>query len=70
MSMQPVFFDLQRATLGARERTGDKAIGVQVRAGTAEVVRVIYDKRGKATVTLLSGPHTPADAVKALEAMR
>lgn len=62
-------FELQRATLAARERTGDKAIGTRAHAGKVDVVRVVYDARGKATVSVLSGPHTATEAVVALGAL-
>lgn len=62
-------FDLQKATLAARARTGDKAIGTQVADGKVEVVRVVFDNRGQSTVTVLSGPHAPAAAIQALAAL-
>lgn len=45
---------LQTATLAARSRTKDKQIGVHVRQGKFQVVRVTYGKRGASTVTPLS----------------
>jgi len=62
-------FEIQRATTAARERTGDKAIGTRVSAGRIDIVRVVYDTRGKAAVSVLSGPHTAAEAVVALESL-
>lgn len=62
-------FDLQRATLAARARLGDKAIGTRVAAGRVEIVRVTYTKRGNGEVVVLSGPHTAAEAVAALGAL-
>lgn len=42
---------IQKATLAARKRTGDRSIGTRVKSGRLQVVRVTYDGKGKATVT-------------------
>lgn len=44
---------LQRATVAARTRTGDKTIATQVKNGLIQIVRVTFPdvKRGRATVT-------------------
>lgn len=55
--------DIRRATLAARERTGDKAIGTAVKAGKFQVQRVTYRKGGTSDVVALSDYLLPADAV-------
>ena len=37
-----VLFDIQRATLAARQRTGDAAISTQAKAGLLQVGRATY----------------------------
>jgi hypothetical protein len=44
---------LRIATLAARERTGDTALGVAVERGRFSVRRVTYDARGRSTVDVL-----------------
>jgi hypothetical protein len=62
---------LQQATLAARKRTGDDAIGTQVEAGKVQVVRVTYPngKRKPAHVEPLSGFLSAADAVAFVNAL-
>lgn len=63
--------DLRNATLSARRRTGDNAIGTQVEAGKVQVVRVTYPsgKGGKSVVTPLTRFLDPDDAIRALDAL-
>jgi hypothetical protein len=63
-------FQLQAATLAARERTGDKTIGTRVDSGRVQVVSVTYSPRGRSTAVPLSDWLPAADAVRALEAMQ
>lgn len=60
---QITFGDLRRATLAARERTGDKAIGTSVKQGLIRVERITYAKSGVSTVTALSDYLPAARAV-------
>lgn len=60
---QVTFGDIRRATLAARERTGDKAIGTNVEQGLFQVVRVTYPAKAKSVVEPLSARLTPADTV-------
>lgn len=62
-------FDIQRATLAARQRTGDNGIGTRVEAGRVQVVRVEYVKRKPANVTPLSAFVTAAEAVEFLNSL-
>lgn len=56
------FGDLRRATLAARERTGDKAIGVAVKQGRFQIQRITYPPhlKGRSDVQALS-EYLPAD---------
>lgn len=65
-------FALQAATLAARQRTGDKHIGTQVKQGRFDVVRAMppASGRGRYTVTVLAASLAPADAVAYLERMQ
>lgn len=65
-----VLFDIQRATIAARQRTGDAAIATQVKAGLLQVGRATYPE-GKSV-----GEFKPLtdwlpipDAIRALEAL-
>ncbi len=60
---QITFGDIRRATLAARERTGDKAIGTAVKQGKFQVQRVTFKKGGTSIVEPLSDYLLPADAV-------
>lgn len=64
-------FDIRNATLAARTRKNDQSIGTQIEAGKVQVVQVTYPagKRGKSTVTALSGWLYADDAVKFLDAL-
>jgi hypothetical protein len=55
--------DLRRATLAARERTGDKAIGTSVKQGLIRVERITYAKNGVSTVAPLSDYLPAADSI-------
>jgi hypothetical protein len=63
--------DLRNATLSARERTNDRTIGTQVKAGKVQVVRVTYPpgKGGRSVVTPITPFLTPEDAIRALDAL-
>ncbi len=63
------FGDIRRATLAARERTGDKAIGTAVKQGRFQVQRVTFSKSGLSAVQPLSDYLTPADALAFLTEM-
>lgn len=62
---------LRNATMAARERTGDRAIGTRVKDGQVQVVRVTYALRshGRSDVLPLSDYGTDADAIAFLDAM-
>lgn len=60
------FGDIRRATLAARERTGDKAIGTAVNMGRFQVQRVTFAKNGRSTVEPLSDYLLPSDTVRFL----
>jgi len=62
-------FNIQAATLKARERTGDKTISTNVKNGLISVVRVTYKKNGVSTVTPIAGPMTADKAIEALNAI-
>lgn len=66
------FSELRQATLDARERKQDAAIGVQVHQGLYDVVRAIppASGRGAYTIDCLSAGLTADGAVKFLEAMQ
>lgn len=55
--------DIRKATLAARVRTGDKALGTAVKAGRFQVQRVTFSKSGLSAVQPLSDYLAPADAV-------
>ncbi len=63
MSATITFGDIRRATLAARQRTGDKAIGTAVQMGKFQVQRVTFNKGGTSTVEALSDYLSPADTV-------
>lgn len=60
---------IQQATLAARQRTGDKAIGTRVKKGKFQIVRVEYSKGGKSTVREVSGWLAGPDLIPALNAL-
>lgn len=60
---QITFGDIRRATLAARQRTGDKAISTAVQQGKFQVQRVTFKKGGASTVDALSDYLSPADTV-------
>ena len=62
-------FQLQAATLAARTRTGDAAIGTRARNGQVQIVRVSFDASGNSTVCPLSGWMPVRDCVVALAAI-
>jgi hypothetical protein len=65
--MDITFGDIRRATLAARERTGDSAIGTAVKAGRFQVQRVTYPNgRDYGHVEALSEYLLPADTVRFL----
>jgi hypothetical protein len=63
---------LQKATLEARARTGDKHIATQAEAGLIDVVRSVppASGKGKYAVTVLSAGLTAVQAVAYLGAMK
>lgn len=61
------FGDIRNATLAARQRTGDSAIGTRVQKGLFQVVRVTYAKGGKSDVQALSDYLMLAAAVSFLQ---
>lgn len=62
--MQTVTFgDIRRATLAARQRTGDTAIGTMVKAGRFQVQRITYSKSGLSAVQPLSDFLAPVECV-------
>ena len=63
------FADIQRATIAARDRTGGRLIGTEVKAGRIRVVSVQYPsgKRGLAVVTPLSEFLAAAEVVHAID---
>lgn len=62
-------FQLQQATLAARQRTGDKHIGTRIEAGRVQVVRAVPTTRGRFDVLPLSGWMTAQEAVDAIRAI-
>jgi len=61
---------IQAATLAARERTGDKTIATQAKAGKTQIIRVTYDAKGKATITPVSDWMSPDLIPVALESVQ
>jgi hypothetical protein len=61
-------FDLRDATLSARVRVGDPALGTRVSKGLFQVVRVVYVGR-KSSVVELSGYGSLAAAISFLQAL-
>lgn len=45
---------IQKETISARTRTGDKTIATRVKAGKFQIVKVTYNAKGKASVTSVS----------------
>jgi hypothetical protein len=62
--------DLHRATVQARERTGDKTLGVTVKQGRFQVVSVTYPKPPRSVVTPLTDWVSAAEAARFLDARR
>ena len=62
--------DIQTATLAARQRTGDNAIGTRVKKGKFQIVRVTFDAKGKCTETELSAWLAGPDLIPALNALK
>ena len=60
--------DMRKATIDARSRANDPAIGVRAEAGQFQVVSVTFVKRAS-TVAELSGWGSVGDAVRFLNAM-
>lgn len=60
---------IRAATLSARTRTNDPAIGTRVQSGRVQVVRVTYASDGSSTVTPLSGWVAIDDAVSTINAI-
>ena len=60
---------MQKATLEARQRTGDSKIGCQVNKGKWQVVTVIYPNGKKSVVTPLTGQVSFEEAVNFLNNM-
>jgi hypothetical protein len=58
-----------RATLEARRRTGDTAIGTAAHQGKLRVVRIVYDTKGKSTVTPMSDRMSITETVAFLDAL-
>jgi len=61
---------LQKATVAARERTADKTIATQVKAGKVQVTRVTYDAKGTSTVSPVSAWLDGFEAVAFLDGMK
>ena len=62
------FFDIQKATRGARDRMENNTIGTRIKAGLVQVVMVHMEKRRTVTVEL--SDFVPADrAVEILNGM-
>jgi hypothetical protein len=60
-------FDLQRATLRARERGHD--VATRAERGLVQLVRVDYDSRGRSVIQPLSEWMPPEAAVTALDTL-
>lgn len=61
---------VQRATLEARQRTGNNRIGTRMDGGKMQVVTWIDHDDGEVTVTPLGPYQSTAEAISALQAMR
>lgn len=61
--------EIQKATLQARSRTGDKTISTRAESGKIQIVRVVFDKSGKSAVTPASDWMMPANVATALAAI-
>lgn len=55
MNAMQTMMRLREAMRGAQERTGDKTLGMQAGPLSVKVVRVTYDRRGRSTVTPVTG---------------
>lgn len=64
-----VLTEIRKATLSARARTGDKAIGTTVSAGRFQVRRVTYSKNGCSTVEPISDFLPFADCIHFLNSL-
>jgi hypothetical protein len=61
---------LQKSTVAARERLGDKTIGTQAKDGKVQVIRVTYDAGGKSAVVPVSDWMLPTEAAAFLDGMK
>jgi hypothetical protein len=68
--MTPDLVELQRATLSARERTGNAKIGVSVEGGLFAVEEVTYRKNGTSIIRHLSAPMSLPAVVAFLEGLK
>ncbi len=57
------------ATLGARERLQDPAIGTRAKGGLLQIVRVTYNSRKESTVTVLSDYASMAETILRLKSL-
>lgn len=64
--------DIQRATVGARSRTGDNSISTRVSKWRFQIVRVEYPagSRGRSVVAPCSGWLSPDELIGELESMK
>ncbi|MGE4243698.1 hypothetical protein [Ramlibacter sp.] len=69
MTFAELLAPLQQATLAARKRTADAAIGTRVEAGRFQVVRVTYPDGKNGHVEPLSGWLTMPKAVDHLNSL-
>jgi len=63
-------FEIQAATLSARTRLSDAAIGTQAEAGKIQVVRVTYPKGSKGVVEPISAWMPVAEVAAYLGSMQ
>lgn len=63
------FLRIHRATMAARERTGDRTVSTRVKQGRIQIVRVTYGPRGKSTITPVSDWVSFGAAVTFLDAL-
>ena len=70
MEFMQTMLAIQKATLAARERTGDKCLSTRAEAGKLQVVRVVQKgKRDDYDVFPVSGYLPISDAISAIEAL-
>ena len=60
---------IREATMAARLATGRDTISTRVQAGMFQVVDVVFDAKGKATVTPLSDWASAEDTIMKLETL-